>query len=616
MQTAKRRNRRFYSPSPNNTRSWRRALRFISICVLPALAPVTAFSSTPPRGYEAISGTLEGSKLNGLLDQYLATVQTFDPEAATAMGLHGADTVLTSRDFETLNSKLEALRKLRARLAEVQKAELSPDLLMDYDVLERTLDVEIFNIGKLDVLRMRPQYYLPMDAVYGLLNKEFSAYGNRASAALDRLEQLPKVLLQAEKNLGRPPRIWVEQSIEQIEGVLATFQEVLPMFRGFTRYDPVVKERVDQAVAGARKALRRYEDFLKTYVLPHADGDFAVGEKAYRFYLERRHGLDRSPGSVYRYVKKSFRKTLEEIRKEARACDPEAGKGDDGWKAMMDKAVAEHPAREELLKVFRQELERAYDHFDKFKVVPFPQERLRIRETPAFMASVLPFASYNPPFPLDEARVAEFYVTLPSPQLSPAVQEKILQINFNYPQIELIVAHEAMPGLHLQNYESGGASRIRKIASSPFVTNGWGSYSELLAQEMGFYTSPWSKLVYLRWKLIRAARAVIDVQLHRGRMTYDEALEFLQSEAGLSAAQARSEILKVSLQPTEGISYIMGMDRIMQMRGYYEKKEKRYFNLREFHSSFLRIGNLPLNLIEAELRRKQKEDEDARGAYP
>ncbi|MFH1620395.1 MAG: DUF885 domain-containing protein, partial [bacterium] len=403
-------------------------------------------------------------------------------------------------------------------------------------------------------------------------------------------------------------RIWVEQAISQAEGAMASFPELLSMFRDYIKFDPVLRQKVDNAIAENRTALKRYIDFLKNELKSGNETDFRVGQYTYGFYLERWHGLDESPAAVSRFAKKTFRQTLEDLKKEASSVDPETADSDFGWKKVLEKAPKDHPAAGDLLKVFQQELERAYQHFDKFKVVPFPRgERLRIKETPAFLASVLPFTSYNPPFPLDEKRVSEFYVTLPSSKLSPAVREKVLEMNFNYPQIEIIVAHEAMPGLYLQNSESAGVSRIRRIASSPLVINGWACYSEWLAQEMGFYTSHWSKLIYLHWRLIRAARAYVDAELHRRRMTYDEALQFFQNEAMLMPSQARAEVLKISLSPSEGISYIMGMDRILHMRRHYERTEERHFDLRDFHRTFLKMGNLPINEIEAEMKRQKKE---------
>lgn len=558
---------------------------------------------------QEVQGELESARLNEIFEQYLATVQIYDPEEATRMGLHGSDSKLTSRDPENLSSKLKAFKDFRSKLHKVKKDMLYPNSQIDLELFDHKLEVDIFNMEHLDIFRKRPQYYLVIDAVYELLNKEFAPYTTRAANALSRLELLPQVLLQGEKNLANPPRIWVEQAIVQGQGVISSFSELLPMFRKFTRYNPVVKERVETAVSQAKAAMSRYIDFLKTELMEQASGSFAVGEYAYGFYLERWHGLDNTPRSVYKYARRAFKKTLKEIRKEALVSAPGKVQSESSWKQVLKEVSKDHPERSDLLKVFQQDLERAYDHFDRFKVVPFPRQRLRIRETPAFAASVLPFASYNAPFPLDEKRVSEFYVTLPSEKLSKTVQKKIMQMNFNYPQIEMLIAHEAMPGRHLQNSESVGVSRIRKIVTSPLATNGWACYSEWLALEMGFYSSHWSKLVYLHWKLIRAARALIDVQLHRGKMSYDQALEFLQEEVGLTKAQGRAEILRCSLHPTEGISYIMGMDKILRMRRYYEKVEERHFNLRKFHTRFMKIGNLPIDIIRMELRRQRKEEE-------
>lgn len=561
---------------------------------------------------EEVEGTLQSAKLNEIFQQYLAMLQSLDPEDATRIGIHETDQLLTVREVETLNKKLQSLRDFRKRLQEIAPDELDIPTKIDLETFDTKLEVDIFNIERMDYLRKRPQYYLAaMDSIYGILDKEFAPYNTRAANALERLRQFPATLLLAEKNLFHPPKIWVEQAIQQSDDMIRSLPEIVPMFRRYSRYDPTVRALVETAVSNAREALKRYNNFLQSDILPQADGDFVIGTDAYGFYLERWHHLSYTPKAMHRRAKRIFNKTLSDLRAEVAVVDPDAAKKGADWPAVIEKMSKDHPKEEELLKVFREETERAYGHFDKYKVVPLPMERIRVRETPGFLRSVRPFAYYNPPFPLDEARVAEFFVSLPDKTLSDKTRELILQRNFNYPQIEMIIAHEVMPGRHLQSALSATSSQLRRIASSPLTQNGWAGYSEYLAYEMGFYTSHSAKLFYLRWKLLMAARALLDVELHMGLITYDEALRFLQEEVYLPASQAKSEILRISLNPTEGMSYVIGMEEILRIRKKYESSEDRQFRLRDFHAKFLQLGNLPLPLIEQELRRLEQESESA-----
>jgi uncharacterized protein (DUF885 family) len=262
-----------------------------------------------------------------------------------------------------------------------------------------------------------------------------------------------------------------------------------------------------------------------------------------------------------------------------------------------------------VLKVFQDEMDRAYQHFDEHKVVEFPRQRLLIKRMPGFMASVLPYVYYAPSFALDDKRISELFVLLPPDAASEAAREKSLAAGFNYAQVELLTAYSIMPGLHLRGYEaSTNRSRIRRVSRQPAVSNGWACYSELLAEEMGYYSSYWSRFLRCYVRALRAARAYADASLHMKKWTPTEASQFFQDKLFMPKAAADAEVLKLSLSPTDGFSYIIGMDKIMQMRRYYERTEAKYFDLRRFHTLFLRMGEIPMGRIEDEMRRQKREE--------
>jgi uncharacterized protein (DUF885 family) len=92
------------------------------------------------------------------------------------------------------------------------------------------------------------------------------------------------------------------------------------------------------------------------------------------------------------------------------------------------------------------------------------------------------------------------------------------------------------------------------------------------------------------------------------KWTQAEASAFFQENLFLTKAQADAEVLKLSLAPTDGLSYVLGMDRILEMRRYYQRTEAKYFDLRRFHTLFLRLGEIPIDRIEDEMRRQKREE--------
>ena len=570
--------------------------------------PVFAYEDRMPT--EEIQGALETTKLNEVFEQYLATIQMFDPERATRLGLHGSDFALTQRSQEGLEKKLVAFRKLRDKLLEIKKESMYPAARVDYNLLDRMLEVDIYEGESLDFMKLRPQSYLePLFSVYSLMTKDFDNYNTRAANAISRLKQFPLILDQAQRNLSRPPKIWTEHAIKETDAAITGIPDFVPIFRGFTRYDPVLKAQVDDTLEKVKTALERYRDFLQKDILPVSDGDPRSGDLTYGFYLERWYAMDVTASAAYRYTKGAFKQSIKDLEKEAENIDSILAH-DKGWKGVLEKLPKDHPPEDAVLKVFQDEMDRAYQHFDEYKVVPFPKQRLLIERMPAFAASVFPFVYYSGPFALDSSRVSELFVALPSEKLSDPAREKILQEGFNYAQMELLSAFAIMPGLHLLSFEANtNPSRIRKISSQPMMENGWACYAELLADEMGYYSSYWSHFLRVYVRALRAARAYVDASFHQKKMTEAEAVDFFKEKFYFSDAQAHAEVLRISLSPTQPLSFVMGMDRIVKMRKYYQHTEQKYFDLRKFHTSFLKEGEIPLDDIEAELRR-QKSDED------
>lgn len=582
----------------------------ITLLLAGALSP-----AAPARAYEdtltteEIQGTLENTKLNEVFSQYLATVQMYDPERATRMGLHGSDSLLTERLPERLAKQLAAVKRLRGKLHDIDKDTMHPHLKVDYETLDHMLEVDIYEMENLNLLSRRPQYYLePLFLVYQMMNKDYEDYNTRSANAIARLRAFPAVLEQAERNLSRPPEIWTRQAVRQANDALNYVSDFVPVFRGYTRYDPVLKTQVDETMEKVKTALARYAAYLEKDILPNSDGDFRSGDYTYGFYLERLHALDMTPGDAHSYAKSAFRKALKDLEKEAYNVDAMVAK-EKGWKGVLDNLPKEHPPLSDVMKVFQDEMDRAYQHFDEHKVVEFPRQRLLIKRMPGFMASVLPYVYYAPSFSLDDTKISELFVLLPPEKATEAAREKTLASGFNYAQMELLTAYSIMPGMHLRSFEaSSNRSRIRRASRQPVVVNGWACYAELLAEEMGYYSSYWSRFLRCYVRALRAARAYMDAAVHQKRVTPAEASLFFQEKLLMPKAAADAEVLKLSLSPTDGVTYIIGMDRIMQMRRYYQRTEAKYFDLRRFHTLFLQMGEIPIERIEEEMKRQKREE--------
>ena len=173
---------------------------------------------------------------------------------------------------------------------------------------------------------------------------------------------------------------------------------------------------------------------------------------------------------------------------------------------------------------------------------------------------------------------------------------------FNIPAL---TAHEAVPGHHLQgalNKEPPESiPKFRKDLYLSAFGEGWGLYSELLAEEMDIYTTPYEKFGQLSYSMWRACRLVVDTGIHSFNWTREQAVNYMLDNTALSEHEINTEVDRYISWPGQALSYKIGELKIIELRKEAEKKLKDKFNIRDFHESILKNGTLTLPLLEDQI---------------
>jgi uncharacterized protein (DUF885 family) len=199
---------------------------------------------------------------------------------------------------------------------------------------------------------------------------------------------------------------------------------------------------------------------------------------------------------------------------------------------------------------------------------------------------VLGYAAYMPAGPFDEAREGELWVTPPP---DPAGLR-----DHSFASIPCVTAHEGYPGHHVQLSSVGRlASPVRRLHISNLMIEGWGLYVEELMAETGYYSAD-ARLAQLALSKMRAARIVIDMALHTGEMSVEEAVAFLVDQAGVTRTTATSEVTRYTMAPTQPFTYLVGAEEIRRIRAVLAPREG--YTLRRFHDRLLGYGLLPPSL--------------------
>ena len=176
-----------------------------------------------------------------------------------------------------------------------------------------------------------------------------------------------------------------------------------------------------------------------------------------------------------------------------------------------------------------------------------------------------------------------------------------------------LTVHEAVPGHHLQislNNELGDSiPQFRKNLYLSAYGEGWGLYSEFLAEEMGMYTTPYEQFGKLTYEMWRACRLVVDTGIHSKGWTREQVVNYMASNTALSLHEINTETDRYISWPGQALSYKIGELKIRELRQKVEKELGTKFNIRDFHEVVLEQGTVTLSILEARIRKyilKQK----------
>mgnify|MGYP001434346133 CR=1 FL=1 len=168
--------------------------------------------------------------------------------------------------------------------------------------------------------------------------------------------------------------------------------------------------------------------------------------------------------------------------------------------------------------------------------------------------------------------------------------------------IPALTVHEAVPGHHLQgslnNELDTSIPSFRRNLYLSAYGEGWGLYTEFLADEMGIYTTPYEQFGKFTYEMWRACRLVIDTGIHAKGWSREEAVNFMSKNTALSLHEVNTEIDRYISWPGQALSYKIGELKIRQLRNKAKKDLKEKFDIREFHEKILEYGTVTLSTLE------------------
>lgn len=178
-----------------------------------------------------------------------------------------------------------------------------------------------------------------------------------------------------------------------------------------------------------------------------------------------------------------------------------------------------------------------------------------------------------------------------------------------------VVHHELIPGHHLQHFYNSRYQAHRQLFATPFWTEGWALYWEMFLYQRGFAQSPEDRIGMLFWRSHRAARIQFSLAFHLGKMSPQQAVDFLVEEVGHERENAAAEVRRSfngDWSPLYQAAYMLGGLQFIALRR--ELVDSGQLSDLQFHDQILRGGPMPVDLVRARLQ-GQLTDPDAQWRF-
>ena len=331
--------------------------------------------------------------------------------------------------------------------------------------------------------------------------------------------------------------------------------------------------------------------YLKNEYLPHArntSGYNAMpnGAAMYEFFVRSNTTTNKTPEEIYKIGLNEVDRIHNEM---------EQVKTETGFKGSLtefysflttDKKFLPFKNAAEVLNAYRSIQQRIDPNLNKLFSVS-PKTPFEIRQTEAFRAA---------------SAAAQYFVGTPDGKRPGIFYAPIVDAaKYPYFSMEDLFIHEAIPGHHyqlsLQSEDISLPIFRRNIFLSAFG-EGWALYAETLGKQLGVYTDPYQYMGSLQNQIHRAIRLVVDVGLHTGEMTREDAIKYMLENEPVTEQFATSEIERYMATPGQALSYKIGQLKIEELRDKYKKQLGQKFSIKYFHDAVLKGGSLPLSIFE------------------
>ena len=575
-----------------------RTLLACSMALAAVMQPATA---------QPLPDAAQTRRLHALFDERWEALMKLNPEWGTYLGdhrygdrLHDASLATEAAEFAAARRylmQLQALPRDALSASDRTSREIAMQRVQDQLRFEPFVGYRRLSLGAID--GFQSDFANLLDASPVAQRTQVEQMLARMAAYPQRVEQ-ELIRLREGLALGWvPPRAVQERVLAVIDGQLPALIDKSPFFEPFTKLgkeipaaeQQALQERARRSIAGlVQPALRRLRDFVAgDYMAAARSGgalaDYPGGAAVYAALVQSHTTTDLSPAQVHAIGEREVSRLRGEI---------DAVMRDMAWQGDFASFVKHlntdpkyfHAGPEALLASYRNIAKQLDAELPKL-FAELPRAPYGVKAMPAHLGPDR--AEYYQPPALDGSTPGWFFANAQAWRTRPMWGD------------ETLIAHEAVPGHHLQNARAGELGELPKFRRAIWYTaygEGWALYAETLGFDLGLYKNPASRFGHLQWQMVRAVRLMVDTGLHAQGWSRQRAIDFMIAQTGMDPAFVSSEVDRYTSWPGQALGYMIGQLKIIELRDHAKRRLGERFDIRRFHMVVLDSGAVPLTVLE------------------
>jgi uncharacterized protein (DUF885 family) len=536
----------------------------------------------------------------------LATINPQTSDVHFLMTQYSADRGNLNRFYTIENSpeRRERFQKLNndylQQLQQLKFNQLSVDSQVDYVLFQRTIQVDQRELAEEAAEVEKTKAWFPFaDKFYAL--EKLRRRGTTING-----EQVARDLTQWGRDIAEARK--ATEKLDKIDPALAQRAEgtanglrsaLKSVYEFYNNYDPLFTWWVPEPYRKTDSLLAGYAAFFakKAKVPPPVKDDgsgiagVAVGRDALMQQLAFEY-IPYSPEELIEIANKEFAWCDRELLKASR----EMGFGDN-WKAAQEKVknsivpVGKQP--ELILRLYNESI-AFLKQKDLITIPPIAEETWRMNMMAAERQKVSPFF------------LGGETILISYPTSSMSHEDKLMSMRGNNPHFSRsTVHHELIAGHHLQGFMNNRYKTYRRFRT-PFWTEGWALYWEMILWDMNFPQSPEDRIGMLFWRMHRCARIIFSLNYHLGKWGPQQCIDFLVDRVGHERANAEGEVRRSFVggyEPLYQLAYMTGGFQFYALKK--ELVDSGKMTYKQFHDSVMQMNSMPVELIRAILINQQ-----------